>query len=153
MSLIATLPSSSSSVSSLTSTTSSAFALSEILIGSAIAISVLVLVLSFYDVESRGNSRNGNTTARKGNTTAALRAICLPLIMTFCAWFTFTAALNGSSSSSESSLPSTTSSTLALSEILVGSVIAISVLVLVLAFYGWRRAATRGTETQGPGTA
>jgi len=98
MSLIVTLP---SSVSSLTSTTSSAFALSEVSVGSAIAICVLILVLAFYDVASRGNSRNGNTTARNGNatarngnTTAALRAICVPLIVTFCAWFMFTAASN-----------------------------------------------------------
>jgi len=91
MSLIVTLP---SSVSSLTSTTLSAFALSEVSVGSAIAISVLILVLAFYDVASRGNSRNGNTTARNGNATAALRAICVPLIVTFCAWFMFTAASN-----------------------------------------------------------
>ena len=87
MSLLATLPSSSSSVSSLTSTISSAFALSQIFVGTTIATCVLILVLAFYDVASRDNSRNGNTTA-------ALRAICVPLIVTFCAWLTFETALN-----------------------------------------------------------
>jgi amino acid transporter len=149
MSLIVTLPSSSLSMSSLTPTTSSAFALSLILACSAITICVLILVLAFYDVASRGNSRNGNTRARNGNMMAALRAICMPLLVTFCAWFIFTAA-NWPSSPS---VTSTTSSAFALSEILVGSAIAIGVLVLVLAFYKWRRGATRGTEIQGPGTA
>lgn len=68
MSLIVTLPSSSLSMSSLTPTTSSAFALSLILACSAITICVLILVLAFYDVASRGNSRNGNTRARNGLT-------------------------------------------------------------------------------------
>jgi hypothetical protein len=82
---MATLPSSSSSVSSLTSSSSSTIALSEIFLGAAIAICVLIFVLASYDVMSRGDSRNGNTTA-------TLRAIFLPLIVTFCAWLVFEAA-------------------------------------------------------------
>ena len=82
MSLMATLPSSGSSVSSLTSTTSS-IALSEIIVGTAITICVLVFLLAVYDVMS--DSRNTNTTA-------ALRAFCMPLIVTFCAWVIFEAA-------------------------------------------------------------
>jgi len=85
MALMATLPSGSSSVSSLTSSTSSALALSEILVGTAITISVLLFVLSAYDVMSRSGARSANTAA-------ALRAICIPLIVTFCAWFVFEAA-------------------------------------------------------------
>lgn len=85
MALTATLPSSGSSVSSLTSTTSSAIAWSEILLGAAVAICVLVFVLAIQDVMSRSDSRNANTTA-------ALRAISVPLIVTFCAWFLFEAA-------------------------------------------------------------
>jgi hypothetical protein len=49
------------------------------------------------------------------------------------------------------SLTSNMLSAFALSKILVGSAIAICVLILVLAFYGWRRGATRGTEIQRPG--
>jgi multisubunit Na+/H+ antiporter MnhC subunit len=148
MSLIVTLPSSNSSVSSLTSTTSSAFALSAILVGSAIAICVLILVLAFYDVASRGNSRNGDATAQNGNTTAALRAICVPLIVTFCAWFLFTAARSWPSSSSVSSFTSTIPSAFALREILVGTAIVECVLIIVLAFYYVTSGATRGTEIQ-----
>ena len=81
MSFTATLPSSGSSVSSLTSTTSSV-ALSEILVGTAITICVLIFVLTLHDVISRSDSQNANTTA-------ALRAIWVPLIVTFCAWFMF----------------------------------------------------------------
>lgn len=87
MSLMATLPSSSSSVSNLSSSTSSAIALSEIFVGSIITICVLIFLLALYDVMSKGDSRNTNTTA-------ALRAICAPLIVTFCAWFIFEAALH-----------------------------------------------------------
>jgi len=149
MSLIAILPSSSSSASSLAPTTSSAFAMGDILVGSTIAIFVLILVLAFYDVASRGKW-NGNTTAGNGNTTAALRAICVPLIVTFCAWLTFETTSNWPSSSGVSSLAPTTSSAFAPSGILVGSAIAIFVLIVVLAFYGWRRGASR-TEIQRPG--
>ena len=85
MALIATLPSSSSSVSSFTASTSSAIALTEILVGTAITISVLLFLLSLYDVMSRRGSRNANTEA-------ALRAICVPLVVTFCAWFVFEVA-------------------------------------------------------------
>jgi hypothetical protein len=81
MSLTATLP---SSVSSLTSTTSSV-ALSEVLVVTAIAICVLIFLLALNDVTSRGDSRNANTTA-------ALRALWVPLIVIFCAWFVFEAA-------------------------------------------------------------
>jgi hypothetical protein len=83
MSLMATLPSSGSSMSSLTATTSSV-ALSEILVATAIAICVLVFLLALHEVTSRGESRNANTMA-------ALRAIWVPLIVTFCAWFMFEA--------------------------------------------------------------
>jgi hypothetical protein len=83
MSLIATLPSSGSSVSSLTSTTSSV-ALSEILVVTAISICVLIFLLALHEVTSRSDARNANTMA-------ALRAIWVPLIVTFCAWFVFEA--------------------------------------------------------------
>ncbi len=83
MSLTATLPSSGSSVSSLTSTTSSV-ALSEILVVTAIAICVLIFVLALHEVAARGDVRNANTLA-------ALRAIWAPLLVTFCAWFMFEA--------------------------------------------------------------
>jgi Ca2+/Na+ antiporter len=82
MSLTAALPSSGSSVSSLTSTTSSV-ALSEILIVTAIAICVLIFLLALHEVMPRD--------ARNANTMAALRAIWVPLIVTFCAWFVFEA--------------------------------------------------------------
>ena len=72
-------------MSSLTSTTSSAIALSEIFFGTAIVICVLILLLAVHDVMSRSDSRNTNTAA-------ALRAIWVPLIVTFCAWLVFEAA-------------------------------------------------------------
>ena len=83
MALIATLP--SGGLSSLSSSTSSAIALSEIFIGTIITICVLLFLLAVYDVMLKSDSRNTNTTA-------ALRAICMPLIVTFCAWLMFEAA-------------------------------------------------------------
>jgi hypothetical protein len=83
---MATLPSSGSSLSSLSSSTSSAIALSDIFVGTIITICVLLFLLAVYDVMSKGASRNTNTTA-------ALRAICLPLIVTFCAWLMFEVAV------------------------------------------------------------
>jgi hypothetical protein len=83
MALMATLP--SGGLSSLSSSTSSAIALSEIFVGTIITICVLVFLLVLYDVMSKGDSRNTNTTA-------AFRAICTPLIVTFCAWLMFEAA-------------------------------------------------------------
>ena len=85
MALMATLPSGGSSMSSLTSSTSPAVPLSEILVSAAIAISTLIFLLAIYEVMSRGRFRNANTTA-------ALRAIWMPLIVTFCAWLAFEAA-------------------------------------------------------------
>jgi hypothetical protein len=84
MALMATLPS-GESMSSLTSSTSSAVALSEILVSAAIAISTLIFVLVIYEVMSRGGFRDTNTTA-------ALRAIWMPLVVTFCAWLAFEVA-------------------------------------------------------------
>ena len=83
MSFMATLPSSGSSMSSLTPTTS--IALTGILLGTAIAIGVLIFVLALHGITSRSDSRNANTTA-------ALRAIWMPLVVTFFAWFLFEAA-------------------------------------------------------------
>jgi hypothetical protein len=85
MSLVASLPSSGSNVSSLTASTSSTIALGDILVGLAITIGVLVFLLAIYDVMSQGDSRNANTVA-------ALRTICVPLIVTFCAWLMLEAA-------------------------------------------------------------
>ena len=87
MSLMATLPSSSSSVSSLSSSTSSAIAMSEIFVGTIITICVLVFLLAAYDVMSKSDSRNTSTAA-------ALRTICVPLVVTFCAWLIFETALH-----------------------------------------------------------
>jgi len=87
MSLMATLPSNGSSVSSLTSTTS-AITLSAIFVGTAIAIGVLVFSLAVYYVMSQDDPRDANTTA-------ALRTIWMPLIVTFCAWLAFEAGLHG----------------------------------------------------------
>jgi sterol desaturase/sphingolipid hydroxylase (fatty acid hydroxylase superfamily) len=83
MSLTAALPSSGSSVGSFTSTTSSV-ALSEILVVTAISICVLIFLLALHDVMSRSGSKNANTTA-------AMRVIWVPLLVTFCAWFLFEA--------------------------------------------------------------
>jgi Mn2+/Fe2+ NRAMP family transporter len=85
MALMATLPSSGSSLSSLSSSTSSAIALSDIFVGTIITICVLLFVLAVYDVMLKGDSRHTNTTA-------ALQAICAPLIVTFCAWLMFEVA-------------------------------------------------------------
>jgi hypothetical protein len=83
MSLTATLPSSGSSLSSLTSTTASAVAVSGLFVG--ITICVLIFLLALRDVTLRSDSRNANTSA-------VLRAIYVPLIVTFCAWLLFEAA-------------------------------------------------------------
>jgi ABC-type amino acid transport system permease subunit len=55
------------------------------LVVTAIAICVLIFLLALQDVMSRGDKKNANTTA-------AMRAIGVPLIVTFCAWFLFEAA-------------------------------------------------------------
>ena len=81
-----TLPSNGSSVSSLTSTTSSAITISEISVGAAIAICVLIFSLAAYYVISQDDSRNANTSA-------ALQVIWMPLIATFCAWLAFEVTL------------------------------------------------------------
>jgi hypothetical protein len=111
MSLMSTLVSSSSSMNSLTSTTSSAITLSNIITGAAIAMGVLVLVLLLNQLMSWWrDSWNPNTAETRrlrmvaafipawrdswnANTAAALRAIFLPLIVTFCAFVTFKVAL------------------------------------------------------------
>jgi hypothetical protein len=85
MALMATLPSGGSSLSNLSSSTSSAIALSEIFLGTIITICVLLFLLALYDVMSKGDSPDTNATA-------ALRAICVPLVVTFCAWLVFEAA-------------------------------------------------------------
>jgi hypothetical protein len=85
MSFILTFPSSSATTSSLASTTS-AIALSYILTGALIAIGGLIFVLILYVLMRHSASRN----AKKA---AVLQAFILPLIVTFCAWIVFQAAL------------------------------------------------------------
>jgi ABC-type nickel/cobalt efflux system permease component RcnA len=85
MSLILTLTSSSPSMSDLSSTTSSAIALGEIITGAAIVSCALVVLLVLNYLMSGRDSWNANTAA-------ALRAISLPLIVTFCAFIVFQAA-------------------------------------------------------------
>ena len=83
MSLISTLT--SSSTSSLTSTTSSAIWLPDILTGAAVATGVLIFVLTLNQVSMLIGFRNANITA-------ALRAIWMPLFVTFCAFVVFKVA-------------------------------------------------------------
>jgi hypothetical protein len=82
MSFIVTLTSSSAS---FTSMTSSAIALSDIVTGAVIASGALLLMLVLYSVMSQYDSWNANRAA-------AVRAICVPLIVTFCAFIVFEAA-------------------------------------------------------------
>jgi hypothetical protein len=72
-------------MSSLTSTTSSAITLSNILTGAAIAIGALLFLLALYVVMSERDSWNANTAA-------ALWVIYLPLVVTFCAFIAFNTA-------------------------------------------------------------
>jgi hypothetical protein len=83
MSFILTLT--SNSTSSLTSTTSSAIGLTQILTGAAVATGVLIFVLIL-------NGASMLIDARNANTTAALWAICVPLLVIFCAFVVFKAA-------------------------------------------------------------
>jgi hypothetical protein len=104
MSLISTLSSSSSSMSSLTSTTSSAISLNLVLTCAVIAACVLIFLLSLNELYR--NSWNAHTAATRrlqmvaalipewrdsfnANRTTVLRIICVPLIITFCAFFVF----------------------------------------------------------------
>jgi hypothetical protein len=83
MSFILTFP--SSSAGSLASTTS-AVALSDILTGAVIALGGLIFLLVLNEIMRRSDSWN----AKKA---AVLQAFLLPLIVTFCAWLVFHAAL------------------------------------------------------------
>jgi len=81
MSLIVTLTSGSAS---LTSTTSSAIAQSDIVAGAVIASSALILVLVLYSVMSHYDSWSKSKTV-------AVSTICVPLFVTFCAFIVFKA--------------------------------------------------------------
>jgi len=83
MALVSTLTSSRSGLGALTSTSSST-GLSNIFIGAAIVIGALIFLLILSEVASSRESWNADTAA-------ALRAICIPLIVTFCAFVVFTA--------------------------------------------------------------
>jgi hypothetical protein len=85
MSLISTSTLSGSSVSGLTSTTSSTIVLSDILTGAVIALGALFFLLVLNYLMSAHDSWNANTAA-------ALRAISVPLFVTFCAFVVFNAA-------------------------------------------------------------
>ena len=67
---------------SLSSSTSSALVPDDIIFGTVITIGALLFSLALYDMMSRDSSRNANAMA-------ALRAIWMPLIVTFCAWLAF----------------------------------------------------------------
>jgi|BarGraIncu01122A_1022018.scaffolds.fasta_scaffold107215_2 hypothetical protein len=109
MGLISTLTSSSTTMGSLSSTTSSALAISVVITCSAIAVGALIFVLALTDVMSRGDYWNANSAATRrlqmvaaffprlndssnAHRGAALRIIYVPLIVTFCAFLVFTAA-------------------------------------------------------------
>jgi hypothetical protein len=94
---------------SLTSTTSSAIAISVIITCAAIAIGTLIFLLALTDVMSKRDSWNANTPATRrlqmvaalipgwrdysnAHRAATLRVIYVPLIVTFCAFLVFTAA-------------------------------------------------------------
>jgi hypothetical protein len=96
-------------MSSLSSTTSSAVTLSNIFTGAAIAIGALVFLLTLNVVMAEHDSWRAHTAATRrlqmisalipewrdsfnANTAAALGAISLPLIATFCAFVVFKAA-------------------------------------------------------------
>jgi hypothetical protein len=96
-------------MSSLTSTTTSAITLTNILTGAAIAIAALIFLLALKDVMSKSDSWNANTAATRrlqmvsaliprwrdsfnANTGAALMIMSIGLIVTFCAFFAFTTA-------------------------------------------------------------
>jgi len=85
MSLISTWTSSSASTSSLTPTTLSAIALSNILTGAAMALGALIFLLALRELASTHDSWNAHTAA-------TLRAFYLPLIVTFCALVVFATA-------------------------------------------------------------
>jgi hypothetical protein len=72
-------------MSSLTSTTTSAITLSNILIGAAIATGALIFLIVLNYLMSEHESWNARTAG-------ALRAILLPLFATFCAFVVFSAA-------------------------------------------------------------
>lgn len=82
MSLISTLTSSSSSMSSLTSTTSSSIQISQVLTFAIIASGVLIFLLFMNEV-------GRNSSGYKGG---VLRAMYVPLIITFCACVFFSLA-------------------------------------------------------------
>jgi hypothetical protein len=72
-------------MSSLTSTTSSAITLTNIVTGAAIAIGALMFLLALDMVMSERDSWNARTAG-------IVRVILLPLIMTFCAFVAFKTA-------------------------------------------------------------
>jgi len=72
-------------MSSVTSTTSSAISLSQILTGAAIAIGALIFFLALNEIMRTTDSWNAKTAA-------ALRIFYAPLIVTFCAFIVFSAA-------------------------------------------------------------
>jgi hypothetical protein len=91
-------------MNSLTATTSSAISLNQVLTCAVIATGVLIFLLSLNELYS--NSWNAHTAATRrlqmvsafipewrgsfnANRTAALRVICVPLIVTFCAFVVF----------------------------------------------------------------
>jgi hypothetical protein len=65
--------------------TTSGIALTDILKGAAISIGALIFLLTSYDVMSRSDSWNPNIKA-------ALRTMCVPLVVIFCAFLAFEAA-------------------------------------------------------------
>jgi len=72
-------------MSSLTLTTSSAVALTNIVTGAAIAIGALTFLLALNAVMSEHDSWNARTAG-------VLRVILLPLAVTFCAFIAFKTA-------------------------------------------------------------
>jgi F0F1-type ATP synthase membrane subunit a len=104
--LISTLTSNGSTVSSLSSTTSSAIALSVIITCSIIAIGVLIFLLALADVMSKSDSHTAATRrlqmvaalipewrdSSSAQRTEALQVIYVPLIVTFCAFVVFAVA-------------------------------------------------------------
>jgi hypothetical protein len=85
MSFILTFPTSSAGASSLASTTS-AITLSDILTGAIIALGGLLFLLVLNELVRHSDSWNTKKAA-------VLQAFLLPLIVTFCAWVVFNAAL------------------------------------------------------------
>ena len=72
-------------MSGLTSTTSSAITLTNIVTGAAIALGALTFLFALNAVMSESDSWNANTAA-------LLRVICVPLAVTFCAFVAFKTA-------------------------------------------------------------